>query len=327
MTRKKASQIRDELRAQGKSQQYIDTFISKVMTNRAATDAQDNPDRAAKERVEAQGFAKAAARWNKPASGSGGNSGGSTPKPNPTPKPDPTQQLLQQQEIASASALIQQTLASWGLSDLSSVALQYLNQGLTADEVTLKLQQTAEYQRRFSGNAQRIANGLAPLSPADYIAAENNYQQVLNSYGLSAYSSHDEMAEMIGKNISANELDSRAQIAEQQYENAPDEIKNLWNTYFGTKGDAIAHILDPNVSTSTIQNQGTQVAIGGAAAQQGLGVSQARAQQLQQAGVTAQQAQQGYEQIAYELPTDQRIASRFGTTEDQSQIEDATLLN
>lgn len=222
---------------------------------------------------------------------------------------------------------MQSTLKQWGLSDLYNTAIGYLNQGYGEQEIEILLQNTPEYQQRFSGNALRIANGLPALSPADYIATEANYLQVLQSYGLSAYGSQGELADLIGKDVSANELDSRAQIAEQQYENAPDQIKNLWNTYFGTKGDALAHILDPNIATSTIQNEGTQVAIGGAATMQGLGVSQARAQQLQQAGVTANQAQQGYEQIAYELPTDQSIANRFGTTEDQTQIENADLLN
>lgn len=94
MTRKTATEIRDELRGQGRSQQYIDQFISRVMTNRSQTDAQDNPDRAAKERVEAQRFNTAAAGWNKPAPTHGG-SGGTTGKPS-GPTTDPIQQQEQQ---------------------------------------------------------------------------------------------------------------------------------------------------------------------------------------------------------------------------------------
>jgi len=75
-----------------------------------------------------------------------------------------------------------------------------------------------------------------------------------------------------------------------------------------------------------IQDRSTQVAIGGAAAQQGLAVNQKRAQQLQQAGVTGQQAQAGYQQIVKSMPFDNSIAQRFGTTFGQQQEENSILL-
>jgi hypothetical protein len=115
-------------------------------------------------------------------------------------------------------------------------------------------------------------------------------------------------------------------VAHDQYTAAPPETRALWEKYFGTKGDAIASILDPTVATQVIQDRGTQVAIGGAAAQQGFGVSQARAQQFQQNGVTLAGAQKAYSQIAQSLTTDQSIAQRFGTTFDQSQEENDLLL-
>lgn len=104
-------------------------------------------------------------------------------------------------------------------------------------------------------------------------------------------------------------------------------MKNLWQQYFGTQGDAIAYILDPNRATATIQSQGQQVAIGGAAQAAGLSIDQPRAQQLQQAGVTQQQAQQGFQQVAFELQPDQAMAKRFGTTLSQQDIANADLLN
>lgn len=234
---------------------------------------------------------------------------------------NPTQQ--------SAFDMLNSQLAAWGLTSLSGDLKSLIVGGQTdTSELSLALQQTPAYKQRFAGNQIRIQNGLAALSPADYLALERQYKNVLQSYGLPAgfYDTASDFTDFIGKDISPSELDARAKIAHDQYEAAPAYVKNLWGQYFGTKGDAIAAILDPNVATQTIQDRAAQVAIGGAAAQQGLAVDQTRAQQLQQAGVTAQQAQQGYSQIAQAMPIDQSIANRFGTTFDQRAEENSVLL-
>lgn len=215
------------------------------------------------------------------------------------------------------------------MSDLLNSALGYITQGMSAQEIELQLQNTPEYKQRFAGNAIRIANGLSALSPANYISLEDQYGQVLQSYGLPSgfYDQHSDFTDFIGKGISPSELQSRAQVAYNQYINAPDSMKNLWQQYFGTQGDAIAYILDPDRATSTIQSQGQQVAIGGAAAAAGLSIDQPRAQQFDQAGVTAQQAEQGFEQVAFEIQPDRQIANRFGTSFTQQEAENADILN
>lgn len=225
--------------------------------------------------------------------------------------------------------LMAQTLASWGLSTLANDLKNLIIKGDTSpDTLSLALSQTAAYKQRFAGNALRVKNGLPELTPAQYIAVEEQYQNVLRSYGIPSgyYDSHADFTQMIGNDLSPDEVKTRAQIAHDQYMAAPDYVKSLWSSYFGTKGDAIAAILDPTKATQVIQDESTQVGIGGAAASQGLSVGQPRAQQLQQAGVTLQGAQKAYQQIAASLPTDQQIARRFGTTFDQTQEENDLLL-
>lgn len=229
-----------------------------------------------------------------------------------------------------ALSLMTQTLNAWGLSTLAGNLKQLIVNGDTnSDTLSLALSQTDAYKQRFKGNELRTAAGLPQLNPAQYIALEEQYQNVLQSYGLPKgfYDSPEDFTQFIGHDISPTELNARAKIAHDQYIAAPDYVKNLWSQYFGTKGDAIAAILDPNVATSVIQDRASQVDIGGAAAAQGLGVSQPRAQQLQQAGVTLSGAQKAYAQIAQNLPTDQNIANRFGTTFGQQDEENDLLLN
>lgn len=230
---------------------------------------------------------------------------------------------------SSALAYMKSQLAAWGLAALTADVQSLITKGETdSDTLTLALRDTTAYKQRFAGNAERVANGLAPLSEAQYLATEASYRQVLQAYGLPSgfYDQHSDFADFIGKDISPSEIQTRAQVAHDQYTAAPDYVKNLWATYFGTQGDAVAAILDPKVATQVIQDRSTQVGIGGAAASQGLAVNQARAQQLQQAGVTTANAQKAYSQIAQAMPNDQQIAQRFGTTFNQSDEENDLLL-
>lgn len=230
---------------------------------------------------------------------------------------------------SDALALLSDTLRQWGLTALLSDLKNLIIAGDTSpDTLSIALSQTQAYKQRFAGNEIRRANGLPELTPAQYIATEEQYKQVMQSYGLphGFYDSHQDFTDLIGKDVSPAEIDARAKIAHDQFIAAPDYVKNEWQQYGFSKGDAIAAILDPNVATSIIQDRATQVAIGGAAAQQGLHVSQSRAQQFQQAGVTGTQAQKAYQQIGQSLPLDQQIAQRFGQTFGQTQEENDLLL-
>ena len=251
-----------------------------------------------------------------------------TTRPVPPPKPPPKPPTLSnsQQGIYDLMAA---TLKSWGLESLGADLKNLILKGDTSpDTLALALSQTQAYKTRFAGNELRVKNGLSELTPAQYLATEEQYRNVLQAYGLPSgfYDQHTDFTKFIGTGISPAELQSRAQVAHDQYMAAPPETRALWQKYFGGKGDAIASILDPDVATQLIQDRGMQVAIGGAAAQQGINVNQARAQQFQQAGVTLAGAQKAYSQIAQSLGTDQSIAKRFGTTFGQTDEENDLLL-
>ena len=234
---------------------------------------------------------------------------------------DPTQ--------TDALALMSATLKSWGLSTLLADLKGFVIRGDTnADTLGLALSQTAAYKTRFAGNAIRVKNGMAELTPAQYLATEEQYRNTLQAYGLPPgfYDKPSDFTQFIGHDISPAELDSRAKVAHDQYIAQPDDVKALWSQYYGTKGDAIAAILDPTVATQLIADRGTQVGIGAEAIHHGINVGQPRAQQFQQAGVTIAQARTAYGQIAQSAPTDQAIAARFGTTFDQQQEENDLLL-
>ena len=87
--------------------------------------------------------------------------------------------------------------------------------GAGADTISLQLQQSDAYKARFAGNETRRAAGLNVLSPAEYIATENAYDQILRASGVPTgfYNSSAEKAKLIGADVSASELQSRVDLA------------------------------------------------------------------------------------------------------------------
>lgn len=227
------------------------------------------------------------------------------------------------------TAIIEQTLASWGLSSLNTLVEGLGKTGASQDQITLQIQNSPEYKQRFAGNDERVKNGLGVLDPATYIALEGQYKQILSQLPQGFYDDKNSIDGFIGGDVSPAELSSRVQLANQAWVLAPQAQRDAWNSYYGSSGPggAVAAFLDTDTAEPLLQQQATAAAIGGAALSQGLSLTgQAKATQAAQQGVTIDQARQTYQQIATRLNSDTSIGGRFGTTFDQGQEEDASLL-
>jgi hypothetical protein len=232
----------------------------------------------------------------------------------------------QDPNVLGASAIIKQQLEQWGIGSLYNDAVRILKQGLNADAVIAQLQDTKAYKQRFFYNDIRQKNGLPVLSPAEAVATENQMRQILRQFGMPAgfYDTTQDIGNFIAKNISASELADRATAARDLYMNAPEETKAYWKQHYGaTDGDAIAAILDPDKALPLVQRKLQAANIGGSAARQGLGESTTRAEELAARGLTADQAQTGFGQVAATFQGDSAIANRFGTSYTQSDAENA----
>jgi len=217
------------------------------------------------------------------------------------------------------------TFTTYGLQSLAPTILQYVQQGYDSDTISVLLQQTDAYKKRFAANQTRIANGLSALSPSDYISMENQYQSIMRNAGLPAnfYDQDSDFTDLIANNVSSSELSSRVSLAQQATENADPNYVNALSQMGLSQGDITAYYLDPDKALPLLQQQANTAAIGAAALSHGLSFDQSYANTLTQQGVTAAQANQGYGQIADEFTKLQGIASQYGLNYTYGQEEQA----
>jgi hypothetical protein len=212
----------------------------------------------------------------------------------------------------SAYDLVTSELTRLGLPSLIAPLRSLFESGISeGDSLRLALSQTPEYQTRFSANAKRIGAGLSALSPAEYIQLEDQYQNVMRNYGLPAsYYAKDATGKQIGfdellsGDVSATELEERLITAQDRVlKSNPEVLSALKIFYPGIgNGDILAYSLDPKNALKDIQRKVAAAEIGGAALAQGLATSATGAEELAGLGVTKDQAQQGFINVAQMAP-------------------------
>jgi hypothetical protein len=270
----------------------------------------------------------------------GGVTGGGTTQPTLT-----TEQYLAQQQAKlaaeqalqnrqSAFDLLKAQFAQYGLDALVDPLKGLIQENISPSEFAIRLRQTEPYKKRFSANASRIANGLRSLSEGEYIALEDQYQNIMRNYGLPAtyYTKGDlgrqeGFEKFISGDVSPAELEDRIVTAQKRVLNAPAEVTTALKQFYPdiTNGDILAYTLDPTKGLQDIKKKVTAAEIGGAALGQGLGTSASRAEELARFGVTAEAARQGYQAVAEIAPRGSQLASiykqePYGQTEAETEV-------
>ena len=193
-----------------------------------------------------------------------------------------------------------------------------------AQIVTDLLPTTTVYKQRFVANESRVKNGLAPLTPDQYLRAEESYRAVLKDAGLPAgfYDSSDDYAGFIGQNTSPAEIKTRADAAARAVNNTdPAYTKALRDIYGIDEGMMTAFMLDPERALPLVEKQAKAVEFGTAAVRQGLQATNLGEQFATQGPATGYSAEQGYSAIAGILPAAQNLSQIYGQTYDQATAE------
>ena len=221
----------------------------------------------------------------------------------------------------SAYELLYEEFDRYGLGSLVKDIEEFVKDGLSKSELTLKLRNTETYKKRFAANADRVKNGLAAISEAEYIGLEDQYQNIMRNYGLpeSYYARGDfgtqaGFQKFIANDVSATELEERVMAGQERVLNSnPEVLAALRSFYPGiTNGDILAYTLDPTNALTEIKRKVTAAEIGGAAMQAGLKTNLTRADELSQAGITKAQAQQGFQTVAEVAPRGGQLAAMYG---------------
>ena len=165
-------------------------------------------------------------------------------------------------------------------------------------------------KKRFIGNEGRAKAGLQPLTPKQYIEAEQTYALALKNNGMPQgfYDQPDDFQKLIAGNVSAVEFNNRIQQGYLAAKAAPQAVKDQLSTLYGiTDQDLAAYFLDPTKATDVIgrdknatlfsrQIQAAQISAQGQS-QAGIQLGMGTAEELAAQGITADQAQQGFQQI------------------------------
>lgn len=190
------------------------------------------------------------------------------------------------------------------------------------------LRNTKAYITRFSANDARIKAGLKALTPAQYLAKEDAYQEVMRQYGLPAsyyktglYGKQEGFDALLTNDVSAVELQDRIATAQERVLNANPEVAAALKQFYPdiTDGDILAYTLNPKNAIKDIQRKVTAAEIGGAAmtprdaaGKALLTISETRAMELAGYGVDKAAATEGYSTIAAGLQRGSELAAIYG---------------
>ena len=249
---------------------------------------------------------------------------------------DPTLSDEERQNRQSAYDILLTEFSKYGLGSLVSDVKDLLLNRTPAGQISLALQNTDAYKKRFSANQDRINAGLRALTPAEYIAKEDAYQTIMRNYGLPAsYYTKDAMGKQSGfdKLIAADvddaELESRVATAQQRVLNSNPEVLKALKQFYPdiSNADILAYTLDPKNGLDAINRKVTAAEIGGAALQQGLQATGATAEALAGQGITKAQAEQGYANVAEMAPRGSELAAIYGESPYGQQQAEAEVFN
>jgi hypothetical protein len=221
----------------------------------------------------------------------------------------------------SAYDLLYNEFSKYGLGALVLPLRDLIQKDVSPSEFTIELRNSKPYQERFAANQDRVKAGLAAISEAEYIGLEDQYQNIMRNYGLPEsyytrgnYGTQAGFQKFIANDVSATELEDRIMTAQQRVVNAnPEVLASLKAFYPGiNNGDILAYTLDPKNALDNIKRKVTAAEIGGAATQAGLTTGMTRAEELTAAGITKQQAQQGFQTVAEVAPRGGQLAAMYG---------------
>ena len=221
----------------------------------------------------------------------------------------------------NATEVMKAMMTQYGLMSLYSKVVGYIQDGYDADAISVLIRTTPEYKTRFPAMDALATKGRS-MSEADYINYESAAATLERRYGLPEGMLMGNVTKLITNEVSPTELNDRVILASAASIQAPKEIKDMFKNYYNIDaGGLTAYFLDPDVATPLLEKQSASAIIGAEAAKQGIGVDVMSAENLQNIGVTQNQAREGFGAVAGA----QGLTSGAGDVVTQNELIAATL--
>ena len=131
--------------------------------------------------------------------------------------------------------------------------------------------------------------------------------------GVTRLATRNNFNKFISGDVSVDEVVDRVTLAVERIQNAPAETKAALARFYPNLSvlDVAEAVLDPEVSLPALRRQVAVSEIGGGAIRAGLKLGRERAEELERAGITEQQAQAGFQQIAGGLQRGGQLAAIY----------------
>ena len=224
---------------------------------------------------------------------------------------------------------VQAVFSQYGLSSLNGLIAQYARQDMSAAAIEIALRQTQQYKARFPAMEALAAKGRA-ISEAEYIAYERTASSLERQYGLPSDMLMNNVTDLLTNEVSASELNDRVVLASSAAIQAPEDFRQTMTDFYGIdSGGLTAYFLDPDVATPLLEKQYATSLIGTEARRQGVGVDVYGAENLQELGISQEQARVGFGQVARSQPLtegrgdivtqQQLIGGTFGATQAETR--------
>lgn len=220
-----------------------------------------------------------------------------------------------------AAVALESLFKSYGLESLASQIVKMVQRGYSSDTIAIELQQTKEYKQRFAANDARLKAGLPVLSPAEYIATEQSYRQIMSAAGLPTgfYDKTSDFTKLIAGDVSPTEVQARVTAAQEAIQKAPPETLSYFKQFYN-QGDLVAYALDPTVAEPLIEQRLKAAEAAALSAKNGLTLSQGNAEDIGKTGQSLDQISQNLQFVGQEYGTDQKLNAMYGGSLTQDDL-------
>ena len=175
----------------------------------------------------------------------------------------------------SAYETVQQELDRWGLSELAPFAYKAAMGGQNAEQIAADIRRSPQYNAAFPGMAERVKEGLPPLSEDAYITYENSMLGIANKYSLPrGFITKTEIGKLVAQNVSPVEFSQRMDALSGVAIRADPLVRREFDKFFGVKnglGALTAYFADPNRATDLLTQQASAAQLAAQSGESGLG--------------------------------------------------------